>query len=149
MRIRYGVLLVASVVGLVGCRGKAIASAQLAGTGSADVNFTSTGKALVLWADTDGEWHGGSESKFAAHYEIDVMAAGNKIGHISCDTKDSHEQVCGTSVSNGDSHHGDCELKLACDVPSIPAGPASMHVVGTIGAGTQNVKKMNINIREK
>lgn len=149
MGIKRGIVFGLAALSLVACRGKAIGTANLAGTQSADVSFTADGKPLVLWADTDGEWHGGGNSRFAAHYDIDVMSGTNKLGHISCDTADAHEEVCGTKISNGNDHHGDCEIKLECVVPTIPAGPASMHVVGTIGAGTSNVKKMNINIRDK
>ncbi len=143
------VVSIACVVVLAGCRGKVVSTAELHGPGSADATFTSTGAPLVLWADTDGQWHGGSNSHFAAHYEIDVLSKGAKIGHIACDTKDSSEAVCGVKSSSGDVHNGDCELKLACALPTIPSGPASIHVTGTVGAGTSGVKKMSINVRDK
>jgi hypothetical protein len=149
MRPSTLMLTVACVLLVTACRGKAVATAELHGPGTADATFTSTGAPLVLWADTDGKWHGGGNSRFAAHYEIDVMGGSTKVGHISCDTKDSSESVCGTKVSDGDSHSGDCELKLACTVPAIPAGPATLHVTGSLGAGTSDVKKMSVNVRDK
>jgi hypothetical protein len=133
----------------VGCRGKVVGTAVLSGPGSADVEIHTTGAPLTLWADTDGEWHGGSHSHFAAHYEIDVLVGGASIGHLACDTNDVSESVCGTKITNGNDHRGDCELKLTCSLPSIPAGTAKLHVVGTVGAGTSNVRKMSINVREK
>jgi hypothetical protein len=148
--MRSSILLALSLSALVvGCRGKVVGTAALSGPGSADVEIHTTGAPLTLWADTDGEWHGGSHSHFAAHYEIDVHVGGTSIGHVTCDTKDTTESVCGTKVSNGNDHRGDCELKLACALPTIPAGSAKLHVVGTLGAGTSNVKKMSINVREK
>jgi hypothetical protein len=140
---------IACLLFVAGCRGKAVATAELHGPGVADASFVSTGAPVVLWADTDGKWHGGSNSRFAAHYEIDVLASGTKTGHIACDTKDSSESVCGTKSSSGDVHSGDCEIKLTCAVPAIPAGPASLHVIGSLGAGTSDVKKMSINVRDK
>ena len=81
---------------------------------------------------------------------FDVLTGtGSKVGHIACDTKDSSESVCGVEVSDGDTHHGDCELKLPCELPSIPAGPASLHVVASVGPGTSEVKKMSVNVRDK
>jgi len=136
-------------LGATACRGKVVATAELHGPGSADASFQSTGAPLVLWADTDGKWHGGSNSHFAAHYEIDVLSGGAKTGHVSCDTKDSSEAVCGMKMSEGDTHSGDCELKLACTLPTLPAGPAVLHVTGTTGAGTSEVKRMSINVRDK
>ena len=142
-------LLVPCALLATGCRGKVVATAELHGPGTADAHFTSTGAPLVLWADTDGKWHGGSNSRFAVHYEIDILSGGAKTGHISCDTKDSSESVCGTKVSEGDVHTGDCELKLACELPAIPPGAAVLHVTGTLGAGTSDVKKMSVNVRDK
>jgi hypothetical protein len=132
---------------LVGCRGKALATAVLTAPGTADVSFQSTGAPVVLWADTDGKWHGGAHSHFAAHYEVDIMSGANKLGHITCDTKDSTESVCGTHARTGDDNSGDCEVKLACAVPTIPAGLASIHVAGTLGVATSDVKKMSVNVR--
>jgi hypothetical protein len=143
------VAVVASAVVVTGCRGKIMGTAELHGPGAADVTFESTGAPVVLWADTDGKWHGGGNSRFAAHYEIDVLAGTSKVGHVSCDTKDASESVCGVKMSEGESHSGDCEIKLPCQVPTIPAGPASLHVVATTGAGTSDVKKMSINVRDK
>ena len=57
--------------------------------------------------------------------------------------------MCGTKTSVNDVHSGDCEIKLPCAVPAIPPGPASLHVTGTVGAGTSGVKKMSINVRDK
>ena len=148
MRSIFLVPVACSVV-LAGCRGKAVATAELHGPGTADAQFQSTGAPVVLWADTDGKWHGGSNSRFAAHYEIDVLANGTKTGHITCDTKDSSESVCGTKMTNNNEHTGDCEIKLTCVVPAIPAGPATLHVTGSLGAGTSDVKKMSINVRDK
>ncbi|MGD0523583.1 MAG: hypothetical protein ABSE49_00495 [Polyangiaceae bacterium] len=149
--MRPSALLVVTTCGLLvtACRGKVVATAELHGPGTADARFTATGAPLVLWADTDGKWHGGSNSRFAAHYEIDVLGGSTKVGHISCDTKDSSESVCGTKVSEGDTHTGDCELKLTCELPSIPAGPATLHVTGSTGPGTSDVKKMSVNVRDK
>ncbi|HEY1694498.1 MAG TPA: hypothetical protein VGG39_20150 [Polyangiaceae bacterium] len=139
----------ALVLVLTGCRGKVLGTAELHGPGTADAHFTSTGAPVVLWADTDGKWHGGQHSHFAVHYEIDVLSGGKNVGHVACDTKDSSESVCGVEVSDGNEHHGDCELKLACQLPAIPAGPADLHVTATIGAGTSDVKKMSVNVRDK
>lgn len=142
-------LAISCVLCATGCRGKIVATAELHGPGSADASFQSTGAALALWADTDGKWHGGSSSRFAAHYEIDVLSGGAKIGHITCDTKDVSESVCGMKISNGNEHSGDCEMKLACQLPAIPAGAAILHVTGASGAGTSEIKKMSINVRDK
>src|ERR1700691_1333078 len=125
MRPAPALLAVGCLLLATACRGKVVATAELHGPGAADAHFTSTGAPLVLWADTDGKWRGGSHSRFAAHYEIDVLGGTTKVGHIGCDTKDSTESVCGVEVSDGDTHSGDCELKLPCELPSIPAGAAT------------------------
>ena len=148
MRISI-VVFAACTLLATGCRGKVLATAELYGPGTADAHFVSTGAPAVLWADTDGKWHGGSHSHFAAHYEIDILSGTTRIGHISCDTKDSSEAICGIKVSDGNSNRGDCELKLACKLPSIPQGPATLRVTGTLGPGTSDVKKMSINVRNK
>jgi len=139
--------IVTLAIALVSCRGKVVGTATLTGPGSADVDFQSTGKPLVLWADTDGEWTGMSQSKFPAHYEIDVVSSGSPVGHIACDTKDSSEAVCSGTVTINQSHRGHCELKMKCDLPAIPAGPASLHVTATSGAS--KIKNMSLNVREK
>jgi hypothetical protein len=133
------------------CRGKIVATAELHGAGTADAHFQSTGAPLVLWADTDGKWNGasGKYAHFPAHYEIDVLSKGAQVGHISCDSQHASESVCGSKTSNGTSHSGDCELKLPCTLPSIPAGDASLHVVATVGKDVGEVKKMSINVRDK
>jgi hypothetical protein len=144
---RYSLL--AAVLLTTACRGKVLGTAELSGPGAADAHFTSTGAPVVLWADTDGKWHGGRNSRFAAHYEIDVLSGTTKSGHVSCDTKDANETVCGTKTTMGDVSSGDCEIKLGCQLPSIPAGPATLHVVATLGPGTSDVKKMSLNVRDK
>ncbi|HEY3822493.1 MAG TPA: hypothetical protein VGL81_35255 [Polyangiaceae bacterium] len=149
MRPSLALLAAACVLLVTACRGKVVATAELHGPGTADARFTSTGAPLALWADTDGKWRGGAHSHFAAHYEIDVLSGTTKVGHVSCDTKDSSESVCGVEVHSGETNSGDCELKLACELPSIPAGPASIHVTASTGAGTSDVKKMSVNVRAK
>lgn len=137
------------LAGLAACRGKVAGTAHLAGPGAADASFTSTGQPLVLWADTDGEWIGNDDSHFSARYEIDVLANGKKLTHLACDTRASKVSVCGTKMTVGMHQREDCELKLACELPPIPAGPASIHVVGALGPETVGVKNMSINVREK
>lgn len=144
-----GIFFGVFVMSLVACRGKELGVAVLHGTGSAEAQFQSSGKPIVLWADTDGEWEGGHDSHFPAHYEIDVFAKGAKVGHVSCDTQSSSQSVCGSTFTVNSSHRGDCELRLACAVPAIPQGPASLQVAGTAGPGTANIKKMSIKVREK
>jgi hypothetical protein len=135
---------------LPGCRGKILGTATLTGPGTAEAHFESTGAPVALWADTDGRWTGMSHSRFAAHYEIDVLGGSGKgkVGHVACDTKDSSQQTCGVSVTEGNTHRGDCEIRLNCTLPTIPAGPATLRVTGTVGAGTSDVKNMSINVRE-
>ncbi len=142
-------LLAVVVSSSVGCRGKMVATAVLSGPGTADVQFESTGKPLVLWADTEGSWIGDKRSRFPALYEIDVLSNGAKIGHVTCDTSTSTMRVCGTRVSVNNSRQGDCELKLTCRLPPIPAGSASLHVTGSSGPGASNIKNMSINVREE
>jgi hypothetical protein len=151
MRTHSCLVLVAGVLVVTGCRGKIVATAELHGAGSADVQFQSTGAPVILWADTDGSWTGGTgnNSHFPVHYEIDVFSKGANIGHVACDTKETSESVCGVKTSNGSSHSGDCELKLTCVLPAIPIGAASLHVVGTPGKQASDIKKMSINLRDK
>jgi hypothetical protein len=146
-RVLFGALALA--LGLVGCRGNVLGTAELHGPGTAEAHFQSTGAPVFFWADTEGRWAGTKRSHFAAHYEIDITGGGHAIGHVSCDTKDSSESVCGTRVSDGATNHGDCEVKLTCAVPPVPAGPATLEVVATVGAGTSDVKKMSLNVRDK
>ena len=146
-----GILVVVSVclVFVAGCRGKAVGTAALRGNGTATAQFQSSGKQLVLWADTDGEWQGASKSHFPAHYEIDVLAKGVRVAHVSCDSASASTSVCGSTVTINSKHRGDCELKLNCQLPIIPAGPAAIQVTGTVGPGVTNVTNMSINVREK
>lgn len=132
---------------IAGCRGKAVATAELHGAGTADATFTSDGKPLVFWADTDGKWTGGEHSHLAVHYEIDILSKGAKIGHVACDTANSSVSVCGMETTVNSSHSGDCELKLPCEVPSIPAGEASVHVTATLGKNVTDVKKISLKVR--
>jgi hypothetical protein len=142
-------MLLGCAVALVGCRGNVLGTAELHGPGTAEAHFQSTGAPVTLWADTDGKWQGSKRSHFAAHYEIDVTANGGAAGRVSCDTKDSSESVCGTKVSSGNSNSGDCEVKLTCQLPALPAGPVTLKVTATVGAGTTDVKRMSLNVREK
>jgi hypothetical protein len=77
------------------------------------------------------------------------VASGAKAGHVSCDTQSATTSVCGTQISINNERHGDCELKLACELPHLPAGPVTLQVTGTVGAGTSDVKNMSINVRDK
>ena len=124
---------------------------MLNGAGTADAHFQATGAPVVLWADTDGKWRGPNSrySHFPVHYEIDVLSKGSKVAHVSCDTQDTKEAVCGVRTSDGDTHSGDCELKLACALPAIPAGDCVLQVTGTPGKEALEVKKMSINVRDK
>jgi hypothetical protein len=147
--VRRPFIAVACALLAVGCRGKLMGTAELHGPGTADAHFQSTGAPVVLWADTEGKWTGGPHSHFAARYEIDVFSGSSKIGHVSCATKGGGVSICSTEVSVGRSHRGDCELKLDCQLPAIPAGPATLHVTGTVGAGTSDVKRMSLDVREE
>jgi len=135
---------------VAGCRGKVVGVATLHGAGSADVHISPGAKPFALWADTDGKWvgPGGRNSRFPARYEIDVLSKGAKIGHMSCDTHDSNETICGTETSIGDTHHADCELRLNCTLPKLPAGDVVLHVTGTPGRGATDIANMSLNIRE-
>jgi len=142
--------LVACVLVTTACRGKLVASAELHGAGTAEAHFRSTGAPLVLWADTDGKWRGSNkQSRFPVQYEIDVLAGGSNVGHVSCATRDSRVQVCGTRISAGGVQSGDCELRLVCTLPAIPVGDAVLRVKGEPGKDAMEVKRMSINVRGK
>jgi len=154
-RVRFSVALVAPVALLAllaaGCRGKLYGTAPLSGPGTAEVTFTSTGAPVYLWADTDGSWEGAASrhSYFPVHYEVEVLSQGKPIGHVSCSTEGASEQVCGSRTSVNGSHKGDCEIKLPCALPSIPAGPATLRVTGAPGKEATDVRKMSVNVRDK
>ena len=135
------------VFALAGCRGKLVGTAALSGPGTADVSFTSTGKPLALWADTEGSWRGSAHSRLPVHYEIDVRSGKKALGHVRCDTNDGGTVICGSESNIFGEHSGDCEIELACELPAIPAGPASLHVVATTTA--TKVKKISLNVRAR
>ena len=132
---------------LAGCRGKVVSTAELHGAGTAEAHFTSTGAPLVLWADTDGKWSGGKV--FPAHYEIDVLSGTSTLGHVACDTKDENVSVCGTKIELNATISADCELKLECQLPTIPSGDATLRVTGTPGKNVIETRRMSINVRAK
>jgi hypothetical protein len=142
-------VLIACVLVMAACRGKLVATAELHGAGTAEARFHATGAPLILWADTDGKWRGNSKSHLPVHYDVDVLAGGANSGHVSCDTKDSRQSVCGVHVSSGDVQRGDCELKLACRLPAVPAGDIVLRVKGEPGKSATEVKKLSINVREE
>jgi len=151
--------LVVALVFAAGCRGKVVGTAELRGSGSANVEFQSSGEPLVLWADTDGDWRDNlacnprvkqtQQAYFPVHYEIDVHAKGAKIGHVACDTVSADAASCRATSCTNESYSANCELRLTCRLPPIPAGPASLSVVGSVGAAVASVRRMSINVRQK
>jgi len=132
------------------CRGPILATAELHGAGHAEVKFTSTGRPVVLWADTAGEWYGaGRYSRLPVHYEIDIDASGKEVGHITCDTATSQTKVCGNRLAVGRDKRADCEYKLTCKLPPLPAGEIVLKVTGTPGKTVKQVTKMSLNVREE
>jgi hypothetical protein len=132
---------------MASCRGTLLVTAELHGAGTAEARFHSSGKALTLWADTDGKWHG--RNRFPAHYEIEIFAGSARIGHLSCDSADANTQICGTRIGIRGELRGDCELELTCELPPLPVGEIVLSVTGTPGENVTEVTKMSVNVRER
>jgi len=136
------------VVVLAGCRGKLVATAQLAGPGTAATHFASTVKPMTIWADTDVKWTGGEHSRPDLTYEIDVTQGGKGVGHVSCSVANhGGRQVCGTDSTFGNTRDADCEILLGCTLPSLPLGDIEVKVVGATGPNVKSTKKMSLNFR--
>jgi hypothetical protein len=150
MRLPTRVLLVC-LLATTACRGAIVATAELHGAGTVEAHFQSNGSPLVLWADIDGRWKGNSKyARFPAHYEIDVLAGGASLGHLSCDTHHATEAVCRSHTRSGGEESGDCEIKIpSCDMPLVPAGDAVIKVKGEPDPDAIQVSKMSINLRQK
>lgn len=133
---------------LAACRGKLLATAHLDGPGSAEARFTSTGKKLVFWADTEGRWTGGKSSRMEIVYDVDVLVDGALVAHVTCDSADVSTSVCGTHTNFMGDHEADCELKLKCAIPKVPPGEALLRVRGRKGANVLEVRNMSLNVRE-
>ena len=132
---------------LTACRGKLAGTATLTGNGEAEARFQSTGGKLTLWADTDGKWEGGENSHMDVRYDIEILQQGKTIGRLTCNTADVSTSVCGTHIDMGGSHSADCELKLPCPVPNVPAGETVFRVKATTGPNVKSTKKVSLNIR--
>jgi hypothetical protein len=133
----------------MGCRGKLVGTAELLGPGTTEASFEASGKQLTLWADTDGKWRGGENSKMDVSYEIDVVRGGANLAHLSCSTASSGTQVCGTSTTINSAHDADCEIALACKLPDLAAGTFQLKVTGRTGPNVTLVRKMSLNVRSK
>lgn len=146
MPLRF--VLLALALCSLGCRGKMLATAELRGAGTAEARFAATTAKLALWADTDGKWRGGK--RFPVSYDIAVTADGKRLGHVTCSTASVSLSVCGTSVTIGSSHSADCELKMGCSLPALPAsGAVVLRVTARLGPGVESTKKVSLNVREE
>jgi hypothetical protein len=143
--VLVGVVLLGSSA-LVGCRGKVLGTAELHAAGTAEAQLVMPAGKLALWADTAGKWR--DAERMPVHYEIDVLAAGKSLGHVTCDTSSSKSSVCGLSVTNGNETSADCELKLACELPPLPAtGTVILRVTAKVGPNVQEITKVSLNVR--
>jgi hypothetical protein len=140
------VVSVLAVTSVVGCRGKALGTAELHGAGTADAHFTSTGGKLALWADTDGKWRG--TKHMPVYYDVDFLVGGKSVGKVLCDTSDVSQSVCGMQVTIGAEHSGDCEMKLPCQVPTLPSGAVIMRVNAKPGPQVEKATKLSLNVRQ-
>lgn len=131
-----------------GCRGKLVASAALAGPGTAEARFVAGAKPLSLWADTDGEWKGGKSAKLDVTYDVVFQRGDDVLARLSCSTADVRSTICGTHKHVGGVHDADCELKLACAVPSLPAGDVRMQVTASTGPNVTLARKLTLHLRE-
>ena len=132
---------------LVACRGKIAGTVPLAGDGDAEANIQTTGGKLTLWADTDGKWEGSENTKIDIRYDIEILQQGKSLARLTCQTSDANTSVCGTHTNIMGQHDADCELKLRCDVPAIPAGETVFRVKGTTGTNVKMIRKMSLNVR--
>lgn len=146
MQLRFALLALALLFS--GCRGKMLATAELHGAGTAEARFAATTAKLALWADTEGKWRGGK--RFPVSYDLAVTIDGKSLGHVTCSTADVSVSVCGTSVTIGSSHSADCELKMKCSLPALPAaGAIVLRVTAKLGPGVESTTNVSLNVREE
>lgn len=146
MQLRFVLLALALLS--TGCRGKMLATAELRGAGTAEARFAATSAKLTLWADTDGKWR--STKRLPVSYDIAVTVDGKSVGHVSCSTADVSVSVCGTSVTIGSSHSADCEMKMSCSLPALPAsGAVVLRVTAKLGPGVESTTNVSLNVREE
>ncbi len=144
-------ILVVLCGALVGCRGKLLATAYLAGPGTAEAHFTA-GAPVELWSDSVGTWLGPEWAKLPLHYDIDVTQSGKLVGRASCDTDtEDGTSVCGVESNAGGRHHGDCEVHMICDLPKLAPGDVTLKVTGRIAdpSRVKSLTLMSLNVREK
>ena len=147
--------LVVLCVAAAACRGKLVATAHLSGPGTAEVRFEPK-PGLRLWADYDGAWTSGGSvdqkhARMPLKYDVDVVQGGKSIGKIACDTaSDGGAKVCGAETTVNGDHDGNCEVSLACSLPTLGAGEVTLRVTGSIAdpARVKRVSNMSLNVRE-
>jgi hypothetical protein len=112
---------------LTGCRGKPLAVADLpTAGGSTEVHLRSTGKPVALWSDTNGKWTGGAN--LPVTYQVEFVVNGSTIGRIACESASASTRVCAQKSNIGSSHSGNCEVKMGCAAPALPAGDVLVKV---------------------
>ena len=149
MRI-LGLAFLLLVLAACTSRGPLLARAELRGPGTAEAKFRTPATPPQLWASLDGTWSGGRYSKHPVHYEIDVLHAGQSLGHVACDTSSASYSVCGSSLTVGSTHSGDCEVRLECQLPLLPAnGDVTLRVTGARAGSIEKIADMSLLVRAK
>jgi hypothetical protein len=144
------VLTCVALLAAAGCRGAPIATVRLNGPGTAEGHFTAN-QPIELWSAYAGNWEGPSKrSPMLLSYDIEVVQNGNVVAKLTCHTQGTTERVCGSVSRSGNSHSGDCEVRMPCEFPDVH-GEVVLRVTGRIAdpAKVSDVRKMDVNIRAK
>lgn len=131
------------------CRGAPVATVELPVDGvTQESHFTSKGKKLALWSDTDGKWVGTRHANLPVDYDVEFLVGGKSLGRISCDARGASTRVCRSEVTVNAEHSGNCEVKMHCTAPDLPAGDVVVKVNARRDASVSNLSHRALVIRE-
>ncbi len=145
--MRRASIILVFVAFLSACRGKPLATAELGSAGgSAQVHFASNGKPIALWSDSDGKWTG--HQNLPVHYLVDFVVGGSIVGRAECRSEAASTRVCRSTVTVNGNHSGNCEVKLSCTTPTLPAGDVVVQVTAKPGPEVSELKHLALVVRE-
>jgi hypothetical protein len=136
------------VVLLAACRGAPVATVELPTDATPqEVHFVSKGKPVALWSDTDGKWT--NTRNMPVDYDVEFLVGGKTIGRVQCDGRSATTRVCRSEVSINSEHSGNCEVKMHCAAPTLPAGDVVVRVTARRESSVSALTHRALVVREE